>query len=95
MKKIVNIIILVSFITYFIFIAARAVAVFQRGNLALGGEMLLLLVPLVTWIIYRNILTTKEEIKDYKLTDESESLNYIKCPDNVGSIQIMSIDKIE
>lgn len=54
-----------STITYFLFHAARASAIAERGSsTAIGGEYLLLLLPLIVLIIYDNIvLTHKVTIK--------------------------------
>ena len=42
--------------TYFIFHAARASAIAERGNAnAIGGECLLLLIPIIIVLLYDNI----------------------------------------
>ena len=45
--------------TYFIFNAARTSAIAERGNAnVFGGELLLLLIPIIVVVIYDNIILT-------------------------------------
>ncbi len=74
-----------SIATYFIFHAARASAIAERGNAnAIGGECLLLLIPIIAVLIYDNIsLTAKTFCKRNKKAN------------NNASIRILSVDSIE
>ena len=54
MKRKIKISIAICLITYLIFTFARTMAVAQRGNTALGGEIMLFLIPAIIWIVYRN-----------------------------------------
>ena len=94
MKKILSIMFTVIAITGIVFTFARATAIVERGSQAFGGEMLILLIPVIAWIIYCNVKTTKQEFKDYKLTDEAEGADYISNSDCGGSIQITDINEI-
>ena len=50
-----------SIITYFLFHIARASAIAERGNsAAIGGECLLLLIPIIAVLFYENIKLTKK-----------------------------------
>ena len=71
--------------TYFIFHAARAAAIAERGNAnAIGGECLLLLIPIIAVLLYDNI----------KLTIQTFRKRNKKAKNN-ASIHITSIDSIE
>ena len=71
--------------TYFIFHAARAAAIAERGNAnAIGGECLLLLIPIIAVLLYDNI----------KLTIQTFRKRNKKAKNN-ASIHIISIDSIE
>ena len=52
------------------------------------------LIPVIVWIVYCNVKATKQEFKDYKLTDEAEGAGYISNSDCGGSIQITDINEI-
>ena len=70
--------------TYFIFHAARASAIAERGNAnAIGGECLLLLIPIIAVLLYDNI----------KLTVQTFRKRNKKA--NNASIHIISIDSID
>ncbi len=72
-----------SIFTYFIFHSARASAIAERGNLtAIGGEFLLLLLPLIAIIVYENIILSKQVIK--RKPKENK----------IGKIQIVGIKNI-
>lgn len=75
-----------SVATYFIFHAARASAIAERGNAnAIGGECLLLLIPIIIVLLYDNINLTKQVFRKRnkkKLNDKA-------------TIHIISIDSIE
>lgn len=58
-----------SIITYFLFHAARASAIAERGNsTVIGGECLLLLIPIIAVLIIDNIQLTKKVHKKSKQT---------------------------
>ena len=72
--------------TYFIFHAARASALAERGNAhAIGADCLLLLIPIIIVLLYDNISLTKQVFRKRnkkKLNDKA-------------TIHIISIDSIE
>ena len=71
--------------TYFIFHAARAAAIAERGNAnAIGGECLLLLIPIIAVLLYDNIKLTIQTFRKRN-----------KKANNDASIHITSIDSIE
>ena len=71
--------------TYFIFHAARASAIAERGNAnAIGGECLLLLIPIIAVLLYDNIKLTVQTFRKRN-----------KKANNDASIHIISIDSIE
>lgn len=94
MKKKLNVALIICVVTYLLFVASRAAAVLERGNQAFGGEIFILLAPLIAWIIYHNIKATKEEYNDYKLSNEAENLDYIQNLDHSSSILITDINEI-
>lgn len=50
-----------SLATYFLYTSARASAVAERGtNAVLGGEILLLLLPIIAILTYDNIILTRK-----------------------------------
>lgn len=70
--------------TYFIFHAARAAAIAERGNAnAIGGECLLLLIPIIAVLLYDNVKLTVQTFRKRKKTN------------NDASIHIISIDSVE
>ncbi len=72
-----------SIFTYFLFHSARASAIAERGNTAaIGGEFLLLLLPLIAVIVYENIILTRKVIK--RKPKENK----------IGKIQIVGIKSI-
>ena len=74
-----------SIATYFIFHAARASAIAERGNAnAIGGECLLLLIPIIAVLLYDNISLTIQTFRKRN-----------KKANNDASIHIISIDSIE
>ena len=74
-----------SVATYFMFHAARASAIAERGNAnAIGGECLLLLIPIIVILIYDNISLTAKTFRKRN-----------KKAKNNASIHIISIDSIE
>ena len=70
--------------TYFLFHAARSAAIMERGNSsAIGGECLLLLLPIIAVLVYDNIILTAKTFRKKKKAN------------NDASIHIISIDSIE
>ena len=94
MKRKIKISIAICLITYLIFTFARTMAVAQRGNMALGGEIMLFLIPAIIWIVYRNIKTTKTVIKEHKESEEAERMKYIQVAEKEPSIQIVKIESV-
>lgn len=94
MKKKLNIIIMVILITFSLFAISRTAAIFERGGQAVGGELLLFLIPLIVWFVYCNIITTRQEFRDYELSHEAECADYIKNTDDGGAILITDINGI-
>ena len=71
--------------TYFLFHAARSAAIMERGNSSsIGGECLLLLLPIIVVLIYDNISLTVQTFRKRN-----------KKANNDASIHIISIDSIE
>lgn len=69
--------------TYFIFHAARASAIAERGTSnAIGGECVLLLLPIIAILFYDNIILTKKVFRKPK-------------GNNDASIRIEKINSIE
>ena len=61
------IIVISSVITYFLFHTARESAILERGNSnAIGGEILLLLLPIICLLIYENIVLSRKTHKQTK-----------------------------
>ena len=74
-----------SIITYFLFHIARASAIAERGNsAAIGGECLLLLIPIIAVLFYENIVLTKKVAAKTKAKRKS----------NIGKIRIVGIKSI-
>ena len=70
--------------TYFLFHAARSAAIMERGNSSsIGGECLLLLLPIIVVLIYDNISLT---VQTFRKRNKKA---------NNASIHIISIDSIE
>ena len=74
-----------AIVTYFLFHAARSAAIMERGNSSsIGGECLLLLLPIIVVLIYDNIRLTAKTFRKRN-----------KKAKNNASIHIISIDSIE
>ena len=73
------------------FAVMRTVLISVRGTSTIGGESLLLIIPLLVWLVFKNIDLTKEEMKDAELAKEAENASRIKTEDCDGSIQIIDI----
>lgn len=77
-----------SVATYFMFHAARASAIAERGNAnAIGGELLLLLIPLIALIIYDNISLAAKLFHTHKSKGNKKP--------NKTPIHIVKINSIE
>jgi hypothetical protein len=85
-KTKITIFTLSSIITYFIFHAARASAIAERGTSnAIGGECVLLLLPILAILFYDNIALTRQVFNKQP-----------KAKANKGAtIHIESVDSIE
>ena len=77
------------------FAVMRAILISVRGTSTFGGESLLLLIPLLVWLVFKNIDLTKEEMKDADLSREAENIGCIKCEDHNDAIQITDIRVID
>ena len=76
MKKI-NVYMIICIVTIVLFVIARIGAVIERGTTDFGGETGIVFLPLILWFVYKNILTTKVELRDYKISAEAESEDFI------------------
>lgn len=92
MKKKIGISIGIIAVVFVLCFIARNFAIAFRGTADFGGEALLLLIPLIVWIVYKNICLMKLEKEDYKLSIEVKQEKYIKYPDEDNSIQIISFN---
>lgn len=72
-----------ALVTYFLYTSARASAIVERGNSALGGELMLLFIPFIALMLYENIVLQKKVKRKPKQNRRS------------GSIQITGITNIE
>lgn len=52
-----------SIVGLILFIIARIIATDARGNSSIGGEYFLLLIPLISWGVFENILLQKKVSK--------------------------------
>ena len=77
------------------FAVMRTVLISVRGTSTFGGESLLLLIPLLVWLVFKNIDLTKEEMKDAELAKEAENASRIKVEDCGGAVQITDIHVID
>jgi hypothetical protein len=74
-----------SIVTYFIFHAARASAIAERGTSnAIGGEILLLLIPILAILFYDNIVLTAKVFKP----KANESNNATIRIEKINSIEV-------
>lgn len=84
----------ISCISVTAFAIMRTVLVSARGVSTFGGEALLLIIPLIAWLTFKNIDLTKKEIQEEKLSREAENASCIKVEDHDGAIQITDIHVI-
>lgn len=77
------------------FAVMRAILISVRGTSTFGGESLLLIIPLLVWLVFKNIDLTKEEMKDAELTKEAGSASRIKTEDCGSAIQITDIHVVD
>jgi hypothetical protein len=84
-KNKITILAVSSIATYFIFHAARASAIAERGTSnAIGGECVLLLLPILAILFYDNIVLTLKVFKSKP-----------KKANKSATIHIESVDSIE
>lgn len=94
MKKI-NVCLIIGIITVVLFVITRICAVAARGTTDFGGEAGIVFIPIIAWIVYQNILTTKEELRDYKISAEAEHESYIEISECNSTIQLSNIHVTE
>ena len=73
----------------------RTILISVRGTATFGGEALILIIPLLVWLVFKNIDLTKEEMKDAELSKEAENASCIKVEDRGGAVQITDIHVID
>lgn len=94
MKRL-SILIGISCISITVFAVMRTILISVRGTATFGGEALILIIPLLVWLVFKNIDLTKEEMKDAELSKEAENASHIKVKDCGGAVQITDIHVID
>jgi len=94
MKRL-SILIGISCISITVFAVMRTILISVRGTVTFGGEALILIIPLLVWLVFKNIDLTKEEMKDAELSKEAENASRIKVEDCGGAVQITDIHVID
>ena len=94
MKRL-SILIGISCISITVFAVMRTILISVRGTATFGGEALILIIPLLVWLVFKNIDLTKEEMKDVELSKEAENASRIKVKDFGGAVQITDIHVID
>lgn len=88
-----SIILISPIVTYFVYTFCRALAVSERGSsFAFGGEVLTLLIPVIAWIVYENILLSTQVRKETKGKDIDHCSN---ANNGRGILHITEINNIE
>lgn len=70
-----------AFVTYFLYTSARASAIVERGNSALGGELMLLFIPFIALMLYENIVLQKKVNRKSKQNRRSGSIQITEITD--------------
>ena len=60
-----------SIVGLILFIIARIIATDARGKSSIGGEYFLLLIPLISWGVFENILLQKKKVSKNPEFDEN------------------------
>jgi hypothetical protein len=93
--KRLSVLIGISCISITVFAVMRTILISVRGTSIFGGEALILVIPILVWLVFRNIDLTKEVIKDAELSKEVENASCIKVEDRGGAVQITDIHVID